>query len=46
MTTFPVGSFVAVPLVSVNGQFTPPCETSPLAVQFSVDPEIQLCRRR
>ena len=40
-TTLPVGSFVAVPLVSVKGQFTPPCETSPLAVQLSVDPEIE-----
>jgi hypothetical protein len=40
-TTLPFGSFVAVPLVSVKGQFTPPCETSPLAVQLSVDPEIE-----
>jgi hypothetical protein len=40
-TTLPVESFVAVPFVSVKGQFTPPCETSPLAVQLSVDPAIE-----
>ena len=27
-------------LVKVNGQFTPPCATRPLADQLSVDPEI------
>ena len=46
MTTFPVGSFVAVRLVSVNGQFTPPCETSPLAVHLAWMTEIDPSRRR
>ena len=41
MATFPVESCVAVPLVRVNGQLTPPWLTSPLADQLSVEPEIE-----
>src|ERR1044072_5867153 len=29
---------VALLLVKVNGQLTPPCDTSPLALQLTVDP--------
>src|SRR3954471_8269702 len=30
---------VALLLVNVNGQFTPPCATSPLALQLIADPD-------
>src|SRR5256885_8533419 len=35
----PVASWAALPLLSANGQLTPPCPTSPVAVQFSVEPD-------
>src|SRR6185436_1016529 len=38
MTICPVASSVALLLVNVNGQFTPPWPTSPLAVQLIVFP--------